>query len=157
MSPSRASAAASAFPAGTPARSSAASGEREVAVLGGAGVEPADAPVELGGVDGVVEEVVAHGPVDDLADAAEVLADLVDLADDPVEEREVLVERGREVERGDVAGLPVPVDAAVALLHAHRVPGDLPVQHVPAGALQVEPLGGDVGGDEQPQRVGRGR
>ena len=76
-------------------------------------------------------------------------AHLVDLVDDVVEELDVLVLVRREVERGDVARLAVAVDAAVALLQAHRVPGHLVVHDVAAGGLEVQTLGRDVGRDQQ--------
>ena len=40
--------------------------------------------------------------VDHVSDAAEVVANLVDLADDVVDELQILILVGREVERGDV-------------------------------------------------------
>ncbi len=49
-------------------------------------------------------------------------------------------------------GLAVAVDPAVALLEPRRVPRDLPVQHPPAVALQVDAFGGGVGGHQDPHR-----
>ena len=50
-------------------------------------------------------------------------------------------------------GLAVTVDAAVALLQAIRVPGDLPVQQPVAVVLQVDALAGGVGREQDAQRV----
>src|ERR1700686_2912118 len=44
--------------------------------------------------------------------------------------------------------LAVPIDAAVALLHAVGVPGDLIVDEAMAVALEVDTFAGGVGGEE---------
>jgi hypothetical protein len=54
---------------------------------------------------------------------------------------------GDEVEDEAVLLLAVAVDAAHALLQAHRVPGDVVVDHQPA-ELQVDALAGGLGGDQ---------
>ena len=46
------------------------------------------------------------------------------------------------------ASLAVPVDAAVPLFQAVRVPGDLEVDHPGAVVLEVDALGGGVGGQQ---------
>ena len=48
--------------------------------------------------------------------------------------------------------LPVPVDAAVALLDADQAPRDVVVDQVVALGVQVHALGGDVAGDQHPDR-----
>ena len=45
------------------------------------------------------------------------------------------------------------VDAAVALLHPPRVPGHVEVEQIPAVVLQVHPLAGRIGGDQDAQWV----
>ena len=49
--------------------------------------------------------------------------------------------------------LELAVDAAVALLHAARVPGHVEVEQVPAVGLEVQALAGGVGGDQDADRV----
>ena len=68
--------------------------------------------------------------------------------------------RGRveEVVAADLGlGLERAVDAAVALLHARGVPGDVEVEEVGAVALEVHALAGGVGGDEDADGVLVGR
>ena len=48
--------------------------------------------------------------------------------------------------------LAVAVDAAVALLDADQAPRDVVVDQVVALRVQVDALGGDVAGDEHPDR-----
>ena len=48
--------------------------------------------------------------------------------------------------------LPVAVDAAVALLDADQAPRDVVVDQVVALLVQVDALGGDVAGEQQPHR-----
>ena len=68
--------------------------------------------------------------------------------------REVVVLVADEVVDRDVAGLAVAVEAAVALLELRGVPRAVVVQQVARGPLEVEALGGGVGGDEDAHRVG---
>ena len=100
--------------------------------------------------------------------AAQVFADLLDLLRRPPEELQValqaagvaaegrnagVVARADEVEYLHLAGpLAVPVDAAVALLHAVGVPGDLVVDQPRAVVLQVDALGCGVGGQQDTHR-----
>ena len=50
-------------------------------------------------------------------------------------------------------GLELAVDAAVALLDAAGVPGQVEVEEVGAVGLEVQALAGGVGGDQDAQRV----
>ena len=61
-----------------------------------------------------------------------------------------------EEQRGDLRRvlLPVAVDAAVALLDADQAPRDVVVDQVVALRVQVDALGGDVAGDQDPDRRG---
>jgi hypothetical protein len=54
---------------------------------------------------------------------------------------------GDEVEDQAVLFLAVAMDAAHALFQAHRVPGDVVVDHQPA-ELEVDTLAGGLGGDQ---------
>ena len=58
-----------------------------------------------------------------------------------------------EEEGGDLwrVGLPVAVDAAVALLDADERPRDVEVDEVVAQGVQVHALGGDIAGDKHAQ------
>ena len=96
------------------------------------------------------DQTTTHGPVEDLVGGAEVLAHLVRLAYDVVEEANVRVRLAVEVVHRDVAGLAVAVEATVALLQSRRVPGAVVVKQVARGPVQVQSLGGGVGGDEDP-------
>jgi len=95
-------------------------------------VGPAPGPLQMRlqvGADGrgrsTLDQPALHGPVEDVRGRAQVLADGVDLAGHVGQEGQVVVGLGVEVEDGDVAGLAVTVQAAVALLEAGRVPGDV--------------------------------
>ena len=59
-----------------------------------------------------------------------------------------------EQQRGDPRRvlLPVPVDAAVALLDPDQAPRDVVVDQLVALGVQVDALGGDVAGDQHPDR-----
>ena len=48
--------------------------------------------------------------------------------------------------------LPVTIDAAVALLHPVRIPGDLVVNEARTVILQINPLGRRICGDQNPHR-----
>ena len=92
---------------------------------------------------------------DDVANAAEVLPHLRDLLDGQAQHVAVAVVLVVEVQAPHLLrGLPMPVDAAVALLHPHGVPGDLVVDEVAAVRLEVEPLAGGIGGEQDAHRVG---
>ena len=52
--------------------------------------------------------------------------------------------------------LQLAVDAAVALFDAAGVPGEVEVEEVGAVRLEVQPLAGGVGGEQDAQRVARG-
>jgi hypothetical protein len=110
-----------------------------------------------GGVDALSEQIV------ELADhhrrqAAQLLADLVGLAHHGVEHRifrplgqhEVVAVHLRRPLQG-------AIDAAVALLHPAWVPGHIEVHQPLAVVLQIHPLAGGVGGNQDPQRIGLGR
>ena len=61
----------------------------------------------------------------------------------------MVVAGGHEVEDVDCPRLlAVAVDAAVALLHHVRVPGDLDVDELRAVVLEVDALAGGVGGEQ---------
>ena len=120
-----------------------------------AGVEP-DAPAQ-------------HGLLDLLGDHrthfAEVFPDCLDLADGSHQELQVgfkvadlrlltialpvVVPLADEVvDEHALRSLPVPVDTAVALFEAVRVPGDLEVDHPGAVVLKVDAFGSGVGGQQ---------
>ena len=71
-----------------------------------------DAPIKLARGQFLGREALLEAAVDDFADAAQVVADGVDLANDVVEELDVLVLIGGEVKGGDVASLAVAVGCA---------------------------------------------
>jgi hypothetical protein len=64
--------------------------------------------------------------------------------------------RQHEVVAADFGGLELAVDAAVALLDAAGVPGQVEVEEVGAVRLEVQALAGGVGGEQDAQRVLRG-
>ena len=95
--------------------------------------------------------------VDHLGEAAELALDGVGLPDQDLQDVVLGALRQDEV----VAAHPrrrlqLAVDAPVALLDAARVPGQVEVEEVGAVGLEVQPLAGGVGGDEDAQRVARG-
>ena len=69
-----------------------------------------------------------EGRVEHLSHRAEVLANLVDLLNNLPYKLQVRVIFAREMEDGDVAGLPVPVQATVALFQPRWVPGDIEME-----------------------------
>ena len=93
-----------------------------------------------------------HGTIEDLVDGSEVLANLVRLEDHVLEKVQVRIGRAGEVMHGHVAGLPVAVDAAVALLQPRRVPGTVVVQQIAGGTVQVESFGRGVRRDQYAYR-----
>src|SRR5262249_338039 len=87
----------------------------EIEPLGGVLQGLVEAAVEPRLADFPGGEAVFERPVDHVPDAAEVVANLVDLADDVVDELQILVVVRGEVKRGDVPRLAVAVDSAVPL------------------------------------------
>ena len=125
---------------------------------GGAAATCIDPAVEVGGYRASlfpVNQASMHGAVEDFVDGAEVLANLVRLADYVVQKAQVCIGITDEVVHRHVARLTVAIEPAVALLQARRVPGAVVVQQVAGGAMQVEALGGGVGGDEDAHLRGR--
>jgi len=77
-----------------------------------------------------------------------------DLLDQLVEHRVLGAVRVDEVVAAHLGlGLQRPVDAAVALLHARRVPRHVDVEQIGAVVLEVEALARGVGRDEDAHRV----
>ena len=97
-------------------------------------------------------QAAVHRAVEDLVERAEILAHPVRLAYHVIEKVQIGIGRAREVMHRHVAGLPVAVDASVALLQARRIPGAVVVKQVAGSAVQVEPFGRGVRGDEHPHR-----
>jgi hypothetical protein len=112
----------------------------------------------------LAEHGLLHLLGDDGADFAQVFADLLDLLGGAVEEFQVGGEGGAGAfgEFGILAeaggdevvdvhfrrALAVAVDAAVALLQAVGIPGDLVVDEAVAVALEVDAFAGGVGGEQ---------
>ena len=95
--------------------------------------------------------------VDDLREAAELLLDGLGLPDQHLEHAVLDPLREHEVVAAHLGGrLELAVDAAVALLDAARVPGQVEVEEVGAVRLEVQALAGGVGGEQDAQRVLRG-
>src|SRR5690606_33860760 len=107
-----------------------------------------DAPLILS-----LDEAPVRGIIEQLVGRPEVFADVVGLSEDVREESHVLVPIADEVEDRHVARLAVPVEPAVALLEAGRIPRDVEVEEVACRALQVESLSGGVGGEEDTHGV----
>ena len=92
--------------------------------------------------------------VDHLREAAELLLDGLGLPDEHLEHAVLDALRQHEVVAADLGGrLELAVDAAVALLDAARVPGQVEVEEVGAVRLEVQALAGGVGGEQDAQRV----
>ena len=92
--------------------------------------------------------------VDDLGEAAELLLDRLGLPDEHLEHAVLGALRQHEVVAADLGGrLELAVDAAVALLDAAGVPGQVEVEEVGAVGLEVQALAGGVGGEQDAQRV----
>ena len=82
-----------------------------------------DAPVEVGGDGARVlapDEAAMHRAVEDLVHGAEVLPDLVRLANHVIEKTQVGIGIADEMMHRHVAGLSVAIEPAVALLQAAR-------------------------------------
>ena len=87
--------------------------------------------------------------VDDLGQAAELALDGLGLADENFEHPVLGALRQDEVVAADLFGrLELAVDAAVALLDAARVPGEIEVEEVGAVGLEVEAFARGVGGEQ---------
>lgn len=99
-------------------------------------------------------EQVGEAPLHHGAQAAQLAADADRLLDQHLQHPVLLALGEDEVVAAHLrSALELPVDAAVALLHAARVPGDVEVEEVGAVVLQVAALAGGVRGDEDAQRV----
>src|SRR5439155_3228489 len=89
-----------------------------------------------------------------LCEASQLLLDRLGFPDKDLENavfRALMVE---EVVTEDFrTRLELAIDAAVALLHPARVPGHIEVKEVMAMALEVEPLAGCVGRDQDADRM----
>ena len=133
-------------------------GRCSVDFQGGAAATRIDPAVEVGGDRAclfALEQASMDGAVEDFVDRAEVLANLVRLADHVVQKIQVRIGITDEVMHRHVARLAVAIEPAVALLQARRIPGAVVVQQVAGGAMQVETLRGGVGGDEDAHLRGR--
>ncbi len=88
---------------------------------------------------------------------ADVLHGLLVLLDEELEDARVALDLlaravGHEVDDLRRLLLPVAVDPAVALLEHHERPRHVEVDHPVREVVEVDPLGGDVGGEEEPDR-----
>ena len=111
-------------------------------------VGSADAELEAGGQAGI----------DDLGQATELAADGVGLADKGLQDAVLWPLAVDEVVAEDFGlRLELAVDAAIPLLHAAGIPGDVEMEQVPAVGLEVEAFAGGVGGDEDAEGVLVGR
>ena len=95
------------------------------------------------------------------ADGPEIVTDLFDFLSDQREKAEFGGKSssiGLPPLRDEMAHLdkrrwlPMPIDAAVSLLHSRRVPWDLPVKEPPTVTLQVDAFRGRIGGKQDPHR-----
>ena len=95
--------------------------------------------------------------VDHLREAAELLLDRLGLPDEHLEHAVLDALGQHEVVAAHLVGrLELAVDAAVALLDAAGVPGQVEMEEVRAVRLEVQALAGGVGGEQDAQRVLRG-
>ena len=86
---------------------------------------------------------------DDGAERAQLVEDGVDLEDELTQHEVLGALRVDEVVAADLVGaLEGAVDAAVALLHARRIPGHVDVEEIGAVRLEVDAFAGGVGGDQ---------
>src|SRR4051794_26298811 len=88
------------------------------------------------------------GGIEDLPHRAEVFPDFVYLLDNLADELQIGIILTGEVEDDNVAGLTVPIQTAVSLFEARRIPGDVEVEDESRGFLQVQSLGGHIGGNQ---------
>ena len=72
-----------------------------------------------------------------------------------VQKAQIRIGIADKVVHSHVSRLAVAVEPAVALLQPRRVPRAVVVQQVAGGAVQIEALGGGVGGDEDTHLRGR--
>ena len=92
--------------------------------------------------------------VDDLREASELFLDGLGLFDKDLEHAVLHALRQDEVVAADLGGrLELSVDAAVALLDATGIPGQVEVEEVRAMGLEVQALPGGVGGEQDAQRI----
>ena len=97
---------------------------------------------------------LGHPAFEHRGGAAELGADALRLLHEHLEHPILRALGIEEVAAEDLPGrLELPVDAAVALVEAARVPGQVEVEEIGAVALQVQPLAGGVGGDQDAERM----
>ena len=107
--------------------------------------------------DAVAPKPALHVVVDDPGQAPQLPLDGPGLGDEYFQHPVLRPLRQDEVVAADLRrGLELAVDAAVALLDAAGVPGQVEVEEVGAVGLEVEALARRVGGDEDAQGVARG-
>ena len=137
--------------------------EARILKLGGRGLPPivhcriADEVrklVELAAPHSLLADVFGQAAFEHLGDAAEFLADAFGLLDQNFENAVFGPLRVNEIAAEHFAGrLQLAVDAAVALVEAAGVPGQIEVKQIEAVALQVEPFPRSVRSDKNAQRM----
>ena len=106
-----------------------------------------------GGIDPLGQQLI-QPPYDHRRQGTQGFADLLGLFHQHIEHPVFFAVGQHEVMAEHLGGaLKRAVDAAVALLHAPGVPRHVEVEEVPAVVLQVHPLAGGIGGDQDAQRV----
>ena len=92
--------------------------------------------------------------VDHLGKAAELALDGLGLLHQDFENAILLALREHEVVTAHLRRrLKLAVDSPVALLDAAGIPGQVEVEEIGAVRLEVQPLAGGIGGEQNPQRV----
>ena len=92
--------------------------------------------------------------LDDLGEASQLLANRLRLAHEDLEYPVLgTLEVDEVMTEHLVVGLELAVDAAVALLHAGRVPRNVEMEQVPAVGLEIETLACRIGRDENADGV----
>ena len=100
-----------------------------------------------------LSELALNVVVDHLRETAEVFPDCLGLLDEHLEHSVFDTLRQHEVVTADLGGrLELAVDAAVALLDAPGVPGQVEMEKVRAVGLEVQTLAGRVSGQQDAQR-----
>ena len=95
--------------------------------------------------------------VDHLGKTAELALDGLGLLHQDFEDAVLLALREHEVVTTHCRRrLKLAVDSPVALLDATRIPGQVEVEEIGAVRLEVQPLAGSIGGEQNPQRVACG-